>query len=78
MLKKTLKDLNGKKMISKGNILHTEVELDSAKLGGTQKVKFDIDFLGCVECSTPFPVFRIQIEDTITKFFQLISNAMQG
>jgi hypothetical protein len=40
-------------MISKGNIFHTEVELDNAKiLSGTQKVKFDIDFLGCVECST--------------------------
>jgi hypothetical protein len=32
---------------------HTEVELDSAKeSSGTQKVKFDIGFLGCVECST--------------------------
>jgi hypothetical protein len=40
-------------MISKGNIFHIEVELDNAKrLSGTQKVKFDIDFLGCVEFST--------------------------
>jgi hypothetical protein len=40
-------------MIRKGNIFHTEVELDNAKrLSGTQKVKFDIEFLGCVECST--------------------------
>ena len=40
-------------MISKGHIFHTEVELDNAKRSsGTQKVKFDIDFLGCVECST--------------------------
>jgi hypothetical protein len=41
------------KMISKGNIFHNEDESDSAKRSsGTQKVKFDIDFLGCVECST--------------------------
>jgi hypothetical protein len=40
-------------MIRKGNIFHTEVQSDSAKRSsGTQKVKFDIDFLGCVECST--------------------------
>jgi len=41
-------------MLIKGNIFHTEVELDNAKISsGTQKVKFDIDILGCVECSTP-------------------------
>jgi hypothetical protein len=52
MLKQTLRDLN-EKMISKGNIFHTEVQSDSVKRSsGTPKVKFDIDFLGCVECST--------------------------
>jgi hypothetical protein len=40
-------------MIIKGKKFHTEVILDNAKrLSGTQKVKFDIEFLGCVECST--------------------------
>jgi len=40
-------------MIRKGNIFHIEVELENAKrLSGTQKLKFDIDLLGCVECST--------------------------
>ena len=39
-------------MTSKGHIFHTEVKLDNAKRSsGTQKVKFDIDFLGCIECS---------------------------
>jgi hypothetical protein len=41
------------KMIRKGNIFHNEVELDSAKDQVVpKKVKFDIGFLGCVECST--------------------------
>jgi hypothetical protein len=40
-------------MVSEHNIFHNEDESDSAKRSsGTQKVKFDIDFLGCVECST--------------------------
>ena len=40
-------------MIRKVNIFHTKFELDNVKrLSGTQKVKFDIDILGCVECST--------------------------
>jgi hypothetical protein len=47
-------------MISKGNIFHTKVELDNAKrLSGTQKVKFDIDFLGCVECSIDCPYKKL-------------------
>jgi len=30
---------------------HTKVEIDTAKeSSGTQKVKFDIGFLGCLDC----------------------------
>jgi hypothetical protein len=48
-----LKELMRVKMISKGNNFHNEVELDSAKDQVVpKKVKFDIGFLGCVECST--------------------------
>ena len=51
--KQTLEDLMRVRMIRKGNIFHIEVQSDSEKrLSGTQKVKFDIDFLGCVEFST--------------------------
>jgi len=39
--------------VGKHNIFLNEDELDSEKISsGNQKVKFDIEFLGCVECST--------------------------
>jgi hypothetical protein len=45
--------LNESQNDKKSNIFHTEVQSDNEKRSSvTQKSKFDIDFLGCVECST--------------------------
>jgi hypothetical protein len=53
MFQKLLKTYMRYKMISKGNNFHTEVELDIARDQVVpKKVRFDIGFLGCVECST--------------------------
>jgi hypothetical protein len=47
--KKTFKDLMRFKMVRKCNIFHNEDESENTKRSsGTQKVKFDMDFLGCV------------------------------
>jgi hypothetical protein len=50
---KLLKTYMRYEMIRKGNNFHIEVELDIARDQVVpKKVRFDIRFLGCVECST--------------------------
>jgi hypothetical protein len=64
--KKTFKDLMRVNLVIKRNIFLNEDESDSAKrLSGTQKVKFDIDVLGCVECST-YPMKTLHLKRMYT------------